>query len=125
MLRTPAGVVATRSIEDALYGFAALRHTVVYGVKRDGADHSVAVVVTEGNRGLDLQAWNEFAVRLDVSERPSWVKRVEGIPMTDGFRPDKAALESDPLDAGAELFIYDENAERYSAAADRASTTAE
>ena len=125
MLRTSAGVVATRSIEDALYGFSALRHTVVYGVERAGVDHSVAVVVTEGNRGLDLQAWNEFAVRLDASERPSWVKRVERIPMTDGFRPDKAALESDPLEAGAELLIYDENAKRYSPAAEPATTHAE
>jgi len=113
MLRTPAGVVATRTIEDALYGFPALRHTVVYGVERDGADRSVAVVVTHDNQGLNLQAWNEFAAGLDPSERPRWLKRVERIPMTDGFRPDKTALESDPLDAGAELFVYDEQTLQY------------
>jgi putative long chain acyl-CoA synthase len=113
MLRTPAGVVATRTIEDALYGFPALRHTVVYGVERDGADRSVAVVVTHDNQGLDLQAWNEFAAGLDPGERPRWLKRVERIPMTDGFRPDKTALESDPLDAGAELFVYDEQTLQY------------
>ncbi|MBW1874985.1 MAG: alpha/beta fold hydrolase [Deltaproteobacteria bacterium] len=116
MLRTAAGIVATRSIEDALYGFPALRHTVVYGVERDGVDVPVAVVVTHGNRGLDLEAWNEFAAELDPGERPGWVKRVERIPMTDGFRPDKAALESDPLDAGAELFTYDEETKEYRAA---------
>ena len=66
-----------------------------------------------GNRGLDLEAWNEFAAELDPGERPGWVKRVERIPMTDGFRPDKAALESDPLDAGAELFTYDEETKEY------------
>ena len=113
MLQTAAGVVATRTIEDALYGFPALRHTVVYGVEYEGGDRAVAVVVTDGNQGLNLQAWNEFAARLDPSERPSWVKRVERIPMTDGFRPDKAALEGDPLDAGAELFVYDEKTELY------------
>jgi putative long chain acyl-CoA synthase len=113
MLRTAAGVVATRSIEDALYGFPALRHTVVYGVQHDRVDAPVAVVVTHGNQGLDLEAWNEFAAGLDPSERPHWVKRVERIPMTDGFRPDKAALESDPLDAGAELFVYDEKTKKY------------
>ena len=108
-----AGVVATRTIEDALYGFPALRHTVVYGVEREGGDRAVAVVVTEGNQGLDLQAWNEFATGLDPSERPGWVKRVERIPMTDGFRPDKAALEMDPLEAGAELFVFDDETRLY------------
>jgi len=113
MLRTKAGVVATRTIEDALYGFPDLRHTVVYGVEREGGDRAVAVVVTEGNQGLNLQAWNEFTAGLDPSERPGWVKRVERIPMTDGFRPDKAALEMDPLDAGAELFVYDDETRLY------------
>ncbi|MGB3050317.1 MAG: alpha/beta fold hydrolase [Polyangiales bacterium] len=116
MLRTATGIVATRTIEDALYGFPALRHTVVYGIARGGLDRPVAIIVTEGNRGLDLQAWNEFAAGLDPSERPHWVKRLERIPMTDGFRPDKLALESAPLGVGAELFVYDEDAQRYGAA---------
>ena len=113
MLKTVSGVVATRSIEDALYAFPTLRHTVVYGAASEGFDRPVAVVVTQGNRGLSLQDWNEFAAGLDPSERPAWVKRVERIPMTDGFRPDKSAIEGDPLDAGAELFAYDEEAQRY------------
>ena len=113
MLRTGAGVVATRSIEDALYGFEALRQTVVFGVEEDGADRAVAVVATVHDRGLDLEAWNVFSEGLRPSERPDWLKRVESIPMTDGFRPDKSALESDPLDAGAELFVYDQKAQRY------------
>ncbi len=113
MLRTAAGVVATRAVENALYQFPAFRSTAVYGVEHEGADRAVAVVATHGNERLDLQAWNEFAAELEPSERPSWVKRVERIPMTDGFRPDKAALEGDPLDAGAELFVYDGKAKRY------------
>jgi putative long chain acyl-CoA synthase len=115
MLRTKVGVVATRSIEDALYGFPALRQTVVYGIEKDGVDRSVAVLVTDGNRGLALEDWNEFTAGLDPRERPTWVKRVERIPMTDGFRPDKTALESSPLEAGAELLAYDETSERYKA----------
>ena len=43
-------------------------------------------------------------------------------PMTDGFRPNKAALESEPLDSGAELFVYDEAAERYHAAEPKGSS---
>ncbi len=116
MLRTPHGRVATRSIEDALYGFEPLRHTVVYGVEEGGFDHPVAVVATHGNREIDLQAWNEFAAGLNPSERPTWLKRVERIPMTDGFRPDKSILEREPLDSGAELFVYEESAARYRSA---------
>jgi acyl-CoA synthetase (AMP-forming)/AMP-acid ligase II len=122
MLRTAAGIVATRTIEDALYGFPPLRHAVVFGVDQDGVDRPVAVVVTHGNQGLNLQAWNEFAAGLDPSERPAWLKRVERMPMTDGFRPDKAALESDPLDAGAELFVYEQNTGQYRAASQGGST---
>ncbi len=113
MLRTEAGIVATRTIEDALYGFPPLRHTVVFGVDHDGVDRPVAIVVTYGNQSLNLQAWNEFAAGLDPSERPAWLKRVERIPMTDGFRPDKAALEGESLAAAAELFVYDEKRQAY------------
>jgi len=116
MLRTAHGRVATRSIENVLYGFGPLRHTVVYGVEQGGFDRPVAVVATHGNRGIDLGAWNEFAAGLDPSHRPAWLKRVERIPMTDGFRPNKAVIESEPPDSGAELFLYDEGAERYRAA---------
>jgi hypothetical protein len=42
--------------------------------------------------------------------------------MTDGFRPDKTALESDPLDAGAELFVYDEQTQQYRASPGAGST---
>ncbi len=115
MLRTGSGTVATRSIEDSLYGFKALRHTVVYGMDHDGIDQAVAVIVTDDNQCLDLPAWNAFAAGLDPSERPHWVKRIERIPMTDGFRPDKSALERDSLGEGAELFVYDEEAQQYRA----------
>mgnify|MGYP002063383906 CR=1 FL=1 len=42
--------------------------------------------VQEYRRALDLDAWNRFTTDLDPIERPAWVKRVERIPMTDGFR---------------------------------------
>jgi hypothetical protein len=63
-----------------------------------------------------LQAWNEFAAGLDPRERPQWVERLERIPMTDGFRPNKSALESATPGDGAELFVYDGVAQRYAPA---------
>ena len=89
---------------------------MVFGRGQDGVDLPVAVVVTYGNQGLNLETWNEFAAGLDPIKRPKWVKRVEGIPMTDGFRPDKAALEGTPLDAGAELLVYDPETHTYTRA---------
>lgn len=122
MLETKEGIIATRTIEDALYDFPALRHTVVFGVEQDGIDRPVAVVATHDDQALNLQAWNRFAADLKPSERPAWVKRVERIPMTDGFRPDKAALEGQPLEGGAELFEYDEGSGRYVVARGRGSS---
>lgn len=113
ILRTPGGRVATRAVENALYGLPALRQTVVYGVREGEFDQVVAVVATHDNARLDLRAWNALAEKLDSKQRPVWVKRIEAIPMTDGFRPDKAILESEPLDRGVELLAYDAETERY------------
>jgi putative long chain acyl-CoA synthase len=121
MLRTPRGLVATRSIEDALYGFAALRQAVVYGVEREGLELPVAVVATHENRAFDLPSWNAFIAGLEPSHRPAWVKRVERIPMTDGFRPDKSLLEGDLLANAAELYTFDEQEQRYAPARDLSS----
>ena len=122
MLRTPRGPVATRSIEDALYGFAALRQTVVYGVEREGLELSVAVVATQGNQALDLASWNAFIAGLDPIQRPAWVKRVDRIPMTDGFRPDKTLFGGDLLANAAELYAFDEQEQRYAPVQDVSST---
>jgi putative long chain acyl-CoA synthase len=116
MLQTPHGLVSTRSVEDALYGFDALQQAVVYGVADDGHQVPVAVVATRHNRPLDLAAFNSFALELDPSHRPAWVKRVEQIPMTDGFRPDKALLEAGPRAGAAELFAFDSQTQRYAPA---------
>ncbi len=113
MLRTERGLVATRSIEDALHQFDQFRQVVVYGVEHQGSQHAAAVVATHGDQPVPLSAWNELAAKLPPTERPTWVKRVEHIPVTDGFRPDKAALEREPLDAGVELLVYDEHAQCY------------
>ena len=84
---------------------ASLRQTVVYG----GKNGAVAVVVTEDDRPLDLEAWNEFATRLDPSLLPQWVKRVAAIPMTDGYRPLKRAL----VEAGLEGDVYEREGETF------------
>ena len=107
MLRTEGGRVSTRAIEDALEDLEPLRHAVVFGTNELGADQAVAVVATEGDVPIELSEWNALIEGLDPGLRPAWVKRVTEIPMTVGFRPDKAALETAALDDCAQLLRYD------------------
>jgi len=108
MLRTDAGQVATRAIEDALEGLEPVRHAVVFGrSEKEGVDEAVAVVVTEGDETIDLAQWNHLVDTLPSNLRPTWVKRVTDMPMTVGFRPDKSALEMTELDECAQLMRYD------------------
>lgn len=113
MLRTPSGVVSTRSIEDALYAFAPLRQVVVFGAPSDGSETPVAVVTTQGDRAFSVDSWNRFAKDLPASHKPVSVKRVTRIPMTDGFRPDKARLETMPASGVAETLRLDPATGRY------------
>jgi putative long chain acyl-CoA synthase len=107
MLRTDEGRVATRAIEDALEGLGPLRHAVVLGASEQGADQAVAVVATERDAPIELSDWNERVATLPQRLRPAWVKRLTNIPMTVGFRPDKSALETAPLDECVQLLRYD------------------
>jgi putative long chain acyl-CoA synthase len=113
MLRTDEGRVATRAIEDALEGLEPVRHAVVFGTSEQGADQAVAVVATTRDQAIDLSEWNQQVGELPASLRPAWVKRVTEIPMTLGFRPDKAALETAPLDDCVQLLRYDRTKEAY------------
>ncbi|MGB5813420.1 MAG: hypothetical protein WBG86_22990, partial [Polyangiales bacterium] len=113
MLRTPTGRVSTRSVEDALYGWPLLRQAVVIGVPRGSAEAPAAIVATRGDRPMSLAAWNGFAEALSPDHKPTWIQRVDRIPMTQGFRPDKAALEAASASSEAETFVYDEGTDRY------------
>lgn len=116
MLRTVDGIVATRAIEDALYGFAGFRSVVAYGIRHDDYDVAVGVIATRDDQPIDLEAFNVFAARLAPAERPAWIKRIARMPMTDGFRPDAALVKGDLATGAVELFAYDERGERYEAA---------
>lgn len=116
MLRTADGVVSTRSIEDALYGFAPLRQVVVFGAPPDGHEAPVAVVTTRGDRPISIESWNRFAGGLPTVQKPVAVRRVMRIPFTDGFRPDKARLETMPASGVVETLHLDPATGRYAVA---------
>ncbi|MEM8608708.1 MAG: alpha/beta fold hydrolase [Myxococcota bacterium] len=123
MLRTAAGVVSTRSIEDALYGFSPFRQVVVYGVESEGHQVPVAVVTTQSDRPISIDSWNRFAGSLPAQQRPLWVRRVTRIPLTDGFRPDKARLEAAPTGSARDLLLLDPGIGRYAADQDSSAAT--
>ncbi len=116
MLRTRHGLVATRSVEDALYGFSALRQVVVWGIEQGAVQAPVAVAVTDDNRPLELDAWNAFAAKLDPALRPASITRVDEIPMTEGFRPNKAVLEQQDLALAGESYTLDDASGLYAQA---------
>ncbi len=113
MLRTEHGLVASRRIEDALYGYGPIRQAVVYGVAASGFDVPVAVLATEADAPLDPDAFGEFARRLPRIERPRYIRQLASIPLTDGFRPDKAKLQTLRVPSGPGVFVWDESQQSY------------
>ncbi len=83
MVETPAGFVSTRQIEDALYRLPEIELAACL-------TNLVAFVVSKGP--LD-------AARISRApgERPRLVHRLATMPMTEGFQPNKLALETAPL----------------------------
>jgi putative long chain acyl-CoA synthase len=113
VLHTERGDVASRAIEDALYGFDAIRRVVVYGLRDGKFDESIAVIVAR-DQGLDLDALSAFVRKLPELERPSEVHVVKSIPLTDGYRPLKTSLRSvEQLGDVEQRFIWDEATEQY------------
>ncbi|MEM7136993.1 MAG: alpha/beta fold hydrolase [Myxococcota bacterium] len=118
MLRTPHGTMSPRSLEDQLYGFPSFRQVVVLGAGGSSVGPPVAVVTTEGDRPLSLQSLNRFTETLPCEDRPAWIKRVDRIPMTDGFRPDHAGLQAAALRGALETFTLDPDTSQYVAPPD-------
>jgi putative long chain acyl-CoA synthase len=98
MIRTAGGAVSAQRIEDALYGAPGLTLCAVAGVPGGAGAHEVAaafVVPAEG-AALDLAALADAALGLPEHARPRHLVRVDGVPLTDGFRPLKAGLRDLP-----------------------------
>ena len=95
MMVRPQGEIASRSIEDALYGFDGIARVVVVGQGEGKHRDPVALIVPRGD--LDLEALAEFVTGLAPSLRPAFVRVVDEIPLTDGYRPRKSAFRKAPL----------------------------
>ncbi|HTJ83113.1 MAG TPA: AMP-binding protein, partial [Polyangiaceae bacterium] len=95
--RGPGGAVvavSTRSVEDALYGLPEIELAAAF----DGGDGVVAAIVTRDPPPSADRIAHAFAGFSDVA-RPKRVVRVEHLPLTDGYRPDKRAAKELAKDA--------------------------
>ncbi|MCA9536896.1 MAG: alpha/beta fold hydrolase [Myxococcales bacterium] len=112
VLHREAGDVASRSIEDALYGFDGIRRVVVVGHRTGKYDEATAVIVPRDAGAFDLDALSAFVRRLPELERPERVRLVDDIPLTDGYRPLKSPLRSED-EQTVPAHVWDAATQRY------------
>ncbi|MEB2310437.1 MAG: alpha/beta fold hydrolase [Sorangiineae bacterium] len=109
LIRAARGVMPTRPLEEALHELPAVALAIAYGVRLPGAHHEepVAAVVLRPGARLDLDALRPERAR------PSFVRVVERIPMTDGYRLLKAPLRDQGIVVDGRTFWLDPKRGRY------------
>ncbi len=103
LIRTAGGPVPGRSIEDALDALPEVALAVAYGVREAGttAEVPAAAVVLRPGTTLDVDAAAKaITERLPAGARPRYLRVVDAVPMTEGYRPLKGALEAEGLVEG-------------------------
>jgi putative long chain acyl-CoA synthase len=90
---TSNGPVFTYQVEDMLYRHPDVRRVAVYGVG-DGKDTTLVAAI-EPRGDLDLGALRTFVEeRLERHQRPSLVRIVDAMPITEGYRVLKTRLRA-------------------------------
>jgi putative long chain acyl-CoA synthase len=121
MIRTAAAPVASQRIEDALYHAAGVALCVAVGVADGPHQVPAAAIVLATGATLDLGALSDAVLALPEFARPRYLMRIDGIPMTDGYRPIKTPVLS--LDfRGEGALVWDAAAQRYRAGTPRATS---
>ncbi|MCC6215945.1 MAG: AMP-binding protein [Polyangiaceae bacterium] len=95
LVPTPAGWVAPRKVEDALYQRAEVAFACVFGVPARDRQVPMAAVVLLPGRALDRWALVEHLERrLAPHELPVVVRFLEALPVNEGFRPLREPLRT-------------------------------
>ena len=109
-IRTEEGLVPSRPIEDALYELDEVAGAVVYGIPAgDGATELVvaALVLRPGTLLDSRKLMEHLRARATVGALPAFLRLIDRIPMTGGFRPQKAALRSEGITADGKCLRYE------------------
>ena len=89
LIRTAAGLVAPRPIENALSDIDCIDLVVAYGVPDGKEEHELALaaVTLRGDRELEAEQLTQALARLEPEKRPRFVRVVDEIPVTTWYRP--------------------------------------
>lgn len=105
VIRTAAGPVFSRAIEDTLYRRADIAMVAVHGLAGEEDEPVVATIVPRGDR-LDLPRLADLVdEKLEPRARPRYLCVVDAIPMTDGYRPLKRALRERGLSDAGTVYV--------------------
>ena len=124
MINTHHGVVASIRIEDAIYEAPGIGLCAVAAQPDpDRAGHQIAIAAIQPARGAtpDVAAISTAVAKLPEYARPRWLRIVDAIPLSDGYRPIKHAIHE--LDG--KLYAWDARAQRYVAALELITTSAQ
>lgn len=99
VLPSKKGPVSSREVEDALYDLPFVKLCAAYAVAAaDGTPTRVVAIVLRPGTSLDVAAIRaKLADHLEPDARPSHVRLVERLPMTEGYRPLKTPLREQGL----------------------------
>lgn len=113
VIRTASGPVPCRPTEDALYELPEVALAAVYGVELPGelGEAPAAAIVLREGATLDGEALARALAA--VHAWPRFVRIVDAIPMTEGYRPLKAGLRAEGLPDGARALVRDDTSARY------------
>jgi putative long chain acyl-CoA synthase len=119
MIVTTAGPVASLRIEDAIYELPGIALCAVAG-RPDPDDPArkapFAAIALHPGKALDAaltDALSRAVATLPDHARPRWIRLVESLPVTDGFRPIKRAIAELDLGDRPDVLAWDALAQRY------------
>lgn len=106
VVSTAHGPVFTRDVEDAMYRLRAVKMVAAYGiVPPEGGDPVVTAAVVPREEPFDVSGLSALiGEKLSLHQRPRYVRLVNRIPMSDGYRPLKAALAEEGIPASGRVY---------------------
>ena len=113
MIRTATGWVASQKIEDALYASGNVAGCVAFGLVQGAVEVPAASFVLGAANRLDLAAISDAVATLPDNARPHYLRRVDEIPMTDGYRPLKKPVKELGFERGPDVYAWDAAHKRY------------
>jgi putative long chain acyl-CoA synthase len=115
MIRTASGWVASQRIEDALYTSGSVGLCVAFAIPSadDGGAEVPAAAFVLGSGRLDLAAIADSVAALPDNAHPRYLRRVDAIPMTDGYRPLKKPMRDLGFAPGPDVYAWDPATRRY------------